>query len=153
MCKRGNMKVSVFAYCPSEAKVIAKWYFNEWDHKNPHATLESVTQKVLLCKNRTAFVAHIDGQLVGAGELKFREYPEYLGYSYWLDGVYVPLEYRGKGISTALIEFAKSKAVELKLLAFYLRCESHLVKLYENHGFQVVNVEGSKFIMELQVNT
>ena len=104
-------------------------------------------------ETRTAFVAHIDGELAGAGELKYREYPQYSDYNYWLDGIYVPLEHRGKGISTALIDFAKARAIELQLSAFYLRCEAHLVKLYNNHGFQVVCVEETKFIMAFQVNT
>jgi len=153
MCNRGNMKISDLTDCPSDTEAVEKWYFDEWDCKDPKATLEGVIEKVSSGLNRTAFVAHVDGELVGTGELKHREYPEYSGYNYWLDGIYVPLKHRGKGISTALIEFAKSKAVELQLSAFYLRCEAHLVKLYEAHGFHVVCVENTKFIMEFQGNT
>ena len=145
------MKISVLSDCPSEVEVVAKWYFNEWDHKDPEATLESVIAKVSSGDNRIAFVAHVNGELAGAGELKYREYPEYSDYNYWLDGIYVPLEHRGRGISTALIDFAKSKAIELELSAFYLRCEAHLVKLYETHGFQVVCVEETKFIMAFKL--
>ena len=147
------MQISNLADYPSEIEIVANWYFNEWDHKDPEATIESVIDKVSSLDNRTAFVAHLDGELVGAGELKYRDYPDYPGYSYWLDGVYVPMEHRGKGISTALIKFAITKACELKLSAIYLRCEEHLVKLYEAFGFQVVCLEQTKFIMELQVNT
>jgi GNAT superfamily N-acetyltransferase len=147
------MKILVLSDCPNEVEVVAKWYFNEWDHKDPEATLESVIAKVSSDDNRIAFVAHVNGELAGAGELKYREYPEYSDYNYWLDGIYVPLEHRGRGISTALIDFAKAKAIELQLSAFYLRCEAHLVKLYETHGFQVVCAEETKFIMALQVNT
>ncbi|WDE07816.1 GNAT family N-acetyltransferase [Thalassomonas viridans] len=147
------MKVSNLADCPSEIETVANWYFNEWDHKDPEATLESVIEKVSSISNRTAFVAHVDGELAGAGELKYREYSDCPSYNYWLDGIYVSTEHRGKGISTALIEFAKSKAFELKIPTLYLRCEDHLVKLYESHGFQVVCVEKAKFIMELKVST
>ena len=150
------MKISFLKDCPSEAETVAKWYFKEWSHKDPKATLESVTEYVSLGANRNkipvAFVAHVDGELAGAGELKYSELPEYSDYNYWLDGIYVPLKHRGKGISTALIEFAKSKAIELKLSTLHLRCESHLVKLYEARGFQVVAVEECKSIMALQVN-
>ncbi|WP_218352730.1 GNAT family N-acetyltransferase [Alteromonas lipotrueiana] len=147
------MKISVLSDCSSEIETVAKWYFNEWDNKDPEATLESVIAKVSSRDNRTVFVSHINGELAGAGELKYCEYPQYSGYNYWLDGIYVSLEHRGKGISTALIDFAKSRAIELQLSAFYLRCEAHLVKLYNNHGFQVVCVEETKFIMAFQVNT
>ena len=157
MCNRGNMKISLLADCPNEASNIANWYLREWAHNDPAATLESVTQKVALGANRSeipmAFVVHVGSELAGAGEIKYRELPEYQGFHYWLDGVYVPVEHRGKGISTMLIEFAKSKALELQVPALYLRCEEHNVKLYESHGFNVVCLEQNKFIMELQVNT
>nr|WP_128583034.1 GNAT family N-acetyltransferase [Pseudoalteromonas spiralis] len=147
------MKISNLVDCPSEIEVVANWYFNEWDHKDSEATLENVIEKVSSISNRTTFVAHIDGELAGAGELKYREYSDYPSYNHWLDGICVPIEHRGKGISTALIEFAKSKSIELQIPAIYLRCEEHLVKLYESHGFQVVCVEETKFIMEFKVNT
>jgi len=151
------MKISLLADCPNEAKDIAEWYFQEWAHKDPQATLESVTEKVLLGANRTelpvTFVMHINNELSGAGELKYRELPEYPGYYYWLDGIYVPSIHRGKGISTELIEFAKSKVIELNLSGLYLRCDSHKVKLYEARDFQTVRIEEGKFIMEYLVNT
>ena len=150
------MEISLLADCPNEASNVANWYFHEWAHNDPTATLKSVTQKVALGANRCelplAFVVHIGGELAGAGEIKYRELPEYQRFHFWLDGIYVPVEHRGKGISTMLIEFAKSKASELKIPALYLRCEEHNVKLYESHGFSVVRLEPNKFIMELKVN-
>jgi GNAT superfamily N-acetyltransferase len=153
MCHLGIVKISNLVDCPSEIEVVANWYFKEWDHNDSEATLESVIEKVSLISNRIAFVAHIDGELAGTGELKYREYSDYPSYNHWLDGIYVPTEHRGKGISTALIEFAKSKSFELQIPAIYLRCEEHLVKLYESHGFQVVCAEETKFIMALKMNT
>lgn len=153
MRHRGVVKMSNLIDCPSKIETVANWYFNEWDHKDSKATLESVIKKVSSISNRTAFVAHLDDELAGAGELKHRKYSDYPSYNYWLDGIYVPIEHRGKGISTALIEFAKSKSFELQIPAIYLRCEGHLVKLYESHGFHVVCVEETKFIMEFKVNT
>jgi len=148
------MKISLLADCPQDVEVIATWYFQQWESKKQNASVTTVVEKVRLGLNRDcipiAFVAHIDEEPVGAGELKYRELLEYPGYCYWLDGIYVPQKHRGKGLSTRLIEFAKSKAIELKLPALYLRCEDHNVKLYENRGFQVIETEQSKFIMELR---
>jgi len=137
---------------PNNTETIAKWYFNEWDYKDPKATLNSVIKKISTVTNRFSFVAHIDDELVGAGEIEYREYSQYLTYNYWLDGIYVPIEHRGKGISTALITYAKSKAIDLKLPAIYLRCESHLVALYETHNFQVICHEETKYIMQYICN-
>ncbi|WP_375751826.1 GNAT family N-acetyltransferase [Vibrio sp. HN007] len=150
------MKISLLADCPDEVLNIANWYLHEWEQNDPEATLETVVQKVVRGTNRSkipmAFVVHDENKLVGAGEIKYRELTEYDGYNYWLDGVYVPVTHRGRGISTILIEFAISKAIELELPALYLRCEVHNVKLYESHGFNVVWLEGSKFIMELELS-
>lgn len=142
------MKVSRLKENSSEIETIASWYFNEWDSKDPNAKLESVIEKISLGSNRNFFVAHIKEELVGAGEIKFRVYKEYPDYEHWMDGIYVSDKHRGKGVSTALIEFAKSIALEQQIPALYLRCEEHLVKLYKAHGFNVVGKEQAKFIME-----
>ncbi|WP_330961240.1 GNAT family N-acetyltransferase [Photobacterium sp. 53610] len=145
------MNISLLADVPEAAPTIAGWYLNEWLHLHPSATKSTITEKLLQGTNRTtvplAFVAHFNGELAGAGELKFRELPDYPAYQYWLDGIYVVPQYRGKGISTQLIEFAVEKAKELGIPHLCLRCESHNVKLYELRHFKVIDREGSKFIM------
>ncbi|SHO57922.1 GNAT family N-acetyltransferase [Vibrio quintilis] len=145
------MKISLLADCPEQAAQVAQWYFDEWAHKDPESTLDRVKQKVALSMNHSeipiAFVVHIEDELAGAGEIKYRELPDYPGLNYWLDGIYVPVKLRGKGISTALIEYARQKAHEFALPSLNLRCEAHNVKLYEKHGFEVVYTEQHKSIM------
>ncbi|KNC65847.1 GNAT family N-acetyltransferase [Pseudoalteromonas ardens] len=141
------MKVSDLSSDHSDIELIANWYYQHWDSKDPHATVQGVIDKISSSDSRTGFAAYIDNELVGAGEIKQQIDSNYSGYRHWLDGVYVPTEHRGKGISTALVEFAIAKAIKLKLPALYLRCEAHLVKLYESHGFSVVDTDGQKFIM------
>ncbi len=151
------MKISLLADYPTAAPTIAKWYFEEWGHNDLKASVESITEKLLLNANRyeipIVFVAHMKEGLLGAGEIKFRELPEYPDFNYWLDGIYVPLQHRGKGISTKLIDYAKLKAIEFKLPGLHLRCEAHNVKLYEARGFRVLVTENEKSIMELLLNT
>lgn len=76
-------------------------------------------------------------------------YPEM---HYWLDGIYVPEKHRGKGISRLLIQFAEARAKELQLPALHLRSEEHKVKLYESHGYHVINQDLERFVMELKLN-
>jgi len=71
---------------------------------------------------------------------------------HWLDGVYVPSEHRGKGISTLLINFANNTAKECGVKDLYLRCEEHNVKLYEKYGYKVVLTEENKSIMKRVIN-
>ncbi len=150
------MTVSLLVDFPNEVPVVAKWYFDEWAHVDEDATLESVIQKLSLSLNKAslplAFVSHLENKLVGAGEIKQRALPEYVGCHYWLDGIYVPPDHRGKGVAKGLIEFALYVAKTMQLPSLYLRCLEHNVALYQKHGFQVVG-EGeaqNKYIMAIQ---
>jgi GNAT superfamily N-acetyltransferase len=55
----------------------------------------------------------------------------------WLSDVFVYPEYRSKGVAKTLINMAKSNGlyIESKL---YLCCETHLIKFYENQGFELI---------------
>lgn len=147
-----KIKLSNLLDCQDDIPQVAKWYFDEWDANRPDATLAEVVEKVSATTDRFAFVAHINETLVGAGEIKFREYVQYPNFHCWVDGIYVPIDQRGKGISTELINFAKSKASEQGAVALYLRCEPHLVALYQRYGFNVVEKEGEKSIMACVLN-
>lgn len=146
------MVISLLADCPNEAAKVAKWYYEQWEQHNSTSSVEKITEKILRGAQREqlpiAFVAHIGDQLAGAGEIKYRELAEYPGFNHWLDGVYVPSEHRGKGLSTHLIEFAKRTAKQCGVVTLYLRCEQHNVKLYQKHGFEVVRTEQQKSIMK-----
>jgi len=151
------MEISLLADHKMEAPKIAEWYFGEWGASSETPTLVSVTEKILLGTNRVKvpilFVAHVDGVLVGAGELKQRSLEVYPDYEFWLDGIFIPLEYRGNGYSKKLINFASKKAMELGISSLYLRCTPNNVGLYEKHGYSVLAPEGNKFIMGLHLST
>ncbi|MCG7533503.1 GNAT family N-acetyltransferase [Pseudoalteromonas sp. OOF1S-7] len=141
------MKVLELTSSDPDLEVIANWYYQQWDSTDPNATLQSVIDKISSFDARTGFAAYINDELVGAGEIKHQIFPKHSDYQYWLDGVYVPAEQRGKGIATALVEFAIAKAKNVNWPALSLCCEAHLVKLYESHGFCVVDRDEHKFIM------
>lgn len=151
------MEISLLADYKNEAPKIAKWYYDEWSGNDTGVTVESITDKILLGANRTRvpilYLGHVNGNVIGAGEIKYRQLDEYPDYKYWLDGVFVISTHRGRGFSTKLIEFAKEKAIELGILALYLRCTLENVKLYEARGYKVLTTEGSKYIMGLQLST
>ncbi|KZN63903.1 GNAT family N-acetyltransferase [Pseudoalteromonas luteoviolacea] len=124
-----------------EAAQIAKWYFEQWDSHRADASYDEVLALVTSTDDKVGFYACLDGALAGAAEIKYRQ-----GRA-WLDGVYVDAQYRGLGISNALVDYAKMKSTSLNWQPLYLKCEPHLVRLYEKCGFKVTAKNGEKSIM------
>ncbi len=137
--------------CPDDIKTVAHWYYQEWDSRTSNVTILDTIDELTKFDERIGFVAHINGKPVGAGEISFASLPNFSAYKNWIDGIYVPNEYRGLGISNALIEFAITEAKALKLSILHLRCEEHLIQLYEKHGFKVTLKDGNKFLMEMNI--
>lgn len=156
------MDISLLADHPQHVPLIAKWYLSEWGHmmKEEDANLSFLEQKIRLGLNRDevpmCILAHQNNELMGVAELKFRKLTEFPNKCHWLDGVYVPPVFRGKGISSKLIAEAINRAKNNQIQSLNLRCEIHNIALYEKYGFSVVereNIEGkSKAIMVLELS-
>lgn len=142
------MDISLLADHQHTAGEIAKWYLTEWGHTMPEEQKLSLKDKVLLGINRDTLpltlLAHIGTNPVGVAELKYRKLAQYPHWHHWLDGVYVPPEQRGKGISAKLIYAAITRVRSLNLSSVYLRCESHNIALYEKFGFVSLKTEKDK---------
>jgi putative hydrolase of the HAD superfamily len=138
------MRLSFLADNPSEAKIIAKWYFEEWGYTIPSITEKIVLEKVSLkSKNRVdlplIITVYENKELVGVAELKFREHKDYPQYEHWLGGVYVKQSERGKGYAKAIVSKAKEHTMGLGVCSLYLQCEAHNKQLYLNQGFLPVH--------------
>jgi putative hydrolase of the HAD superfamily len=134
------MEISLLADHPEESEKIAKWYFDEWASIAPDVTLEMVHNNVRQkAQNRTSLplslVAHINTELVGVLELKYRENKHYPDYEHWVGGVFVAPIQRSRGVASKLLSKAKETALNLGVKSLYLQCESHNVGFYEYHGF------------------
>ncbi|MBQ4837808.1 GNAT family N-acetyltransferase [Pseudoalteromonas luteoviolacea] len=140
-----NIKVIAISDSSEAIEQVARWYFAQWDSKNPNATLTDVVDKISCTKQRAGFVAYCHDKLVGAAEITFSHD------TCWLDGVYVDESARGKGVAEVLVSHAKLKASELGWQTLYLKCEPHLVALYNKYGFEVVANKDSKLIMATQI--
>jgi len=137
-----HIKVKEITPCHQDAVQIAKWYFEQWDRHREGASYDEVLALVTATDNKVGFYVCLDGNPVGAAEIKYQQ-----GCA-WLDGVYVDAQYRGLGISNTLVQYAKKKSVSLNWQPLYLKCESHLVGLYEKNGFTRTAIEGGKSIMK-----
>ncbi|WP_047044147.1 GNAT family N-acetyltransferase [Vibrio mexicanus] len=138
------MEISLLADFPHEAPQIAKWYYDEWARIAPDFTEAMVLEKVIeksVNRNKLplSLVAHIDTELVGVLELKFRENKHYPEYEHWVGGVFTHQSHRCKGIAHKLLDSAKEKTISLGVKKLYLQCESFNIKLYLNHDFKVLH--------------
>ncbi|MCG7500076.1 GNAT family N-acetyltransferase [Vibrio sp. Of7-15] len=138
------MEISLLADHPNEAHKIAKWYYDEWTRIAPNFTEEMVLEKVIeksVNRNQLplSLVTHLDGELVGVLELKFRENKNYPEYEHWVGGVFTHPNHRRKGIASLLLESAKEKAFCLGIKTLYLQCENFNIDLYLNHGFRILH--------------
>ena len=131
---------------------VARWYFDQWLSHRSDVSVANVESNLTpyLNKRRVPFLLlALDQQtnpaqsLVGAAELKIREmtiYPAdtYPAMEYWLGGVYVKHDIRGRGIATQLIEQIIARAATMGIDSLYLQTERLDGGLYAKLGWQAV---------------
>ncbi|AOT11157.1 GNAT family N-acetyltransferase [Pseudoalteromonas luteoviolacea] len=128
-----------------ELQQVANWYYKQWDSKQLNTSVSDVTTKLSSTEQRVGFVVHFNEQLAGAAEIKFNNG------RCWLDGVYVDDGFRGKGLAEVLVNFAKQRAIELGWSFLNLKCEPHLVALYQKYNFEIVETHNDKLIMSCKL--
>ena len=91
-----------------------------------------------------AFVALLNGELVGTGSIKLEEPGTKIGLSPWLAGVYVKRHYRGVGAGVQIIRALEAKARDLGVETMYLSVGS-AVGFYGRLGWSVVEERINSF--------
>jgi GNAT superfamily N-acetyltransferase len=134
--------------CPELIPVVAQWLFDEWGRVEPDGSLDHLDaslrhQAASPDAIATTFVA-LDGAVpVGtAGVVEqtaevYRASPRQRDLSPWLASVYVPLEHRGRGIATALVQHAMDHVAANGVTRLYLFTDA-AQGLYERCGWQVI---------------
>ncbi len=101
------MEFSLLADEPDAASTVARWYFDEWCRDTGRHSIEFVIKNVTASLNKVTapliVLCKIDGLLVGAAELKTREMETFPDYEFWLGGVYVHKDFRGRGVGAGLL--------------------------------------------------
>ena len=102
------------------------------------------------------YVAIRDDHLIGFISLNYNDFDIFINEqtnkeTLWLTDLYVWKDWRGKGISTILIEHLK-KIANNKKIDLYLACEDSLVDYYKKHGFtkvdednKIYNIQNNKY--------
>lgn len=134
------MELVLLADDPSAIEKVAGWYFEEWASDVEGVTLEQVVTKVSTFTGRDtapmSVLAKEGDEIVGAAEFKIREMDIYPDYEFWMGGVFVDKEHRGKGVAAALVSEVLCRAKGAGVERLYLQTEDLSGGLYRQHGFE-----------------
>lgn len=107
---------------------IALWHFREWGHADPTGSVKSWADGLRQKTNRgripTTFVALEGDELLGSVTLVDHDMDSRLDLSPWLAGLYVKPEKRGRGVGSALTNYAVQAAAQMGVKCLYLYTES-----------------------------
>jgi N-acetylglutamate synthase-like GNAT family acetyltransferase len=103
---------------------LASWIRDEWGHSFLEAAFEELIAD-LKCRTTPhtipeTFVALEGDRLVGTASLVEHDMSTRLGLSPWLSAVYVPAEFRNRGIGSTLVRRAMQEAAILGVEQIYL---------------------------------
>lgn len=138
-----NVSFANLADRPEAVPQICRWWFDEWGHQRPGDSVEDLTSRVrgLLSRDQLPIqiVAILEDAVVGVAALKLHEmfdlYPEK---RFWLGGLFVPPEFRARGIASALatkiVEIAECRGVK----EIHLQTEDLTGGLYARLGWKAV---------------
>ncbi|MFC0716753.1 GNAT family N-acetyltransferase [Luteimonas padinae] len=81
------------------------------------------------------YLALVDGQLIGAAQLKLQEMKEFPALAHWLGNVYVVASARGTGVAQALVSHVAAEAQDHGIEKLYLQTEDLSGGLYSRCGW------------------
>ncbi|MBC55019.1 MAG: GNAT family N-acetyltransferase [Gammaproteobacteria bacterium] len=153
------MEFEFLADRPDALDLVSHWYYHEWGRANPNGSPAAIARKLSHSMNRDMVplvVLAIDRNVVvGSVELKYREMAIYPDMIHWLGGLYVTLDYRGRGIASQLVERVVDLAGDLGIGRLYLQTERLDGGIYAGLGWkpckQVCNKGIDILVMEIDV--
>jgi predicted N-acetyltransferase YhbS len=103
---------------------LASWFYDEWGYLSLGGSIEDVEDSLRQHLHRDelplALVAFSGTEVLGSASLRPYDMKTRKDLSPWLASVYVPLEHRGKGIGSKLVQAAEALAGRLGISVLYL---------------------------------
>jgi GNAT superfamily N-acetyltransferase len=136
-----SLEFQYLAQKPEALPTVAAWYFDEWGHFHAEHTVEDVVERLqgFLNVDCIPFVllAVLDGETIGAAELKYREMGDiFPDKEHWLGGVYVSAAHRGHRIGSRLVSEIVARAPDFDVTELYLQTPQLDGGLYLDIGWQ-----------------
>ena len=126
-----------------------KYYRHNLDKFPTWNNLFNLFMNIAKDKNESTYyncyVALRDEHIIGFISLNYNDFDIFLNEednkkTLWLTDLYVWKDWRGKRISSILIDHVK-KIANNKKIDLYLACEDSLVEYYKKFGFNIINKE------------
>jgi N-acetylglutamate synthase-like GNAT family acetyltransferase len=154
------MKIKKLQNDELQITTVASWLFNEWGRFMPGRTLESVTAKIrerVLSNQVPLTMVAVEGeQILGTASIVAEDLESHRHLSPWLASVFVPTEYRSKGIGSALCREIIEEARRIGLHELFLFTPDR-ASFYHELGWQDFDraIEKSKevVVMRYQLDT
>jgi GNAT superfamily N-acetyltransferase len=121
---------------PELKELVAQWLWSFWGAPGNFAFYRSMTGHCIKGDFPMVYVALMDGEPVGTVALLRADLFSRQDLYPWMADLYVPPEHRGKGIGSALQDFALTEAMKYGFEKIYLY--TPLKGYYEKKGWEFV---------------
>lgn len=119
--------------------VVTNWYYDEWGDPKSENSYEMILERVKSQLSRDSvpltILALQNTSVVGVAQLKMQEMKTYPEDTYWLGGVFVKPEVRGRSVGTALVHEIIRLAKSFGVTKLYLQTEQFDGGIYKKSGF------------------
>lgn len=137
------MQIQYLADRPDAVPTVARWYYDEWGHKDPTNSFELTCERLAgkLNKDRLPLpiIAVDTGRtVIGTAQLKRHEMDIFPDREFWLGSIYVAPSARGCGLATTLVNKIVELAVEFQVKELWLQTEALNGGLYARLGWKIV---------------
>ncbi len=136
------MNIEMLADRPEFIPQIAEWYFQMWGFREENNSIELTAGRIAGKLNRkqlpVPLVALEGERILGVAQLKLREMDIFPERAFWLGGVYVAENARGRGVAGYLTASAIELARDLRIEQLWLQTIALNGGLYAKNGFAPV---------------
>jgi GNAT superfamily N-acetyltransferase len=124
---------------PQYIPMVAEWIYREFPHEFKALSLEEWTKQLHFSQTRgvTTMIVLENAQVLGTATLDIEDLPLRLDLSPWLASVYVPPEYRSRGLGSKLVEQVEHEAKKQGFSRIYLHTYDH-EGFYAGRGWGVL---------------